>query len=97
MCEYRSDKVVEQLGFRRDVAVRVAVHIPRGEFVQRRGFFVREMQHVAIRVLARLVEHVLEHIRQMLGVTHRIVLLSSHHQVHGLILGTFVVTRNPER
>ncbi|PYO92407.1 MAG: hypothetical protein DMD58_01960 [Gemmatimonadetes bacterium] len=87
---------VKELRFRRDFPVRVAVHVPGGELVQRRGFFVREMQHEAVRVLARLVEHVLEHIRQVLGVTHRIVLFSSHRQVHALILGTFVVTRNPE-
>jgi len=72
------------------------MHVPGGKLVQRGCFFIREMQHVPTRVLARLVEHVLEHIGQVLGIPYCIVLLSSHREVHALILDTFVVTRNPE-
>src|SRR5712675_647520 len=54
------------------------------------------MQHVAVPALARPVEHALEDIGQVLGISDRIVLLSSHRKVHALILGTFGITRNPE-
>src|SRR3954469_10931577 len=96
MCQDGPHQVVEQLRLRRDVAIRVGVHVPGGELVERGRLFIREMQHVAVRVLAGLVEHLLEYVRQVLGIAYRVVLFSSHGEIHAVILNTSSVTRNPE-
>src|SRR6266550_7427474 len=62
MCKDRAEEVVEQLRLRGHVAVRIAVDVPGSQLVQRSRFLVGEVQHVTVRVLTRLVEHLLEHV-----------------------------------
>src|SRR6266851_10077786 len=86
MCKNRLYQLIEHLRLRCDVAPFVGVHVPGRQLVQRGGLFIREVQHVAMGLCVRLVEHVLEHVGEMFGVPDGLVLLSGHREVHALIL-----------
>src|SRR3954470_11325767 len=53
MCKYRPHEIVEELRLRCHVAFGVGVDVPTRELVQRRGFFVGEVQDVPVPALAR--------------------------------------------
>src|SRR6266576_3391707 len=87
VCEDGSYKIVEDLRLGCDVARIVRVHVPGGELVERGGLLVGQMQHVAVGRGAGLLQHLLEHVRKVLGSADGVVLFSGDGEIHELILG----------
>src|SRR5207248_9603095 len=84
MCQDRLHQVVEHLGVRGHGPARVRVDVPGAQLVQGRGLLVREVEPVAPLVarLAGAVEHLFQHVGQVPGRAHGVVLRPGDGKIH---------------